>query len=79
MADELEKRIEHLEAMLIGPTGEVQEEAEMRHRVYLAFRRHVTEGAPKPALSDEEEAHWGQLVMYLGVARLAATRREGAA
>lgn len=73
MADDQEKRIETLEAVLFGPGGEVQEEAEMRARVYDSFRRHEIEGVPKPALSDEEEAHWSQLVMYLGIARRVAS------
>ena len=77
---DVEKRVEALEAMLRGPTGEEREESEMRSRVYDSFRRHKTEGAPVPDLTPEEQEHWDDLEVYYGIAlRVAAMTAGGVA
>lgn len=77
MADEMERRIERLEAILRGPTGGVREEVEMRAGVYGTFKRHKTEGAPKPDLGDKEREHWDNLQTYYEAACRVAGGQSG--
>lgn len=78
MAD-LEKRLEALEAMLRGPSGEELEELETHRRLYDALKRHKIEGGDVPGLSSEERVHWDRLEIYHGIALRVAAGREGAA
>lgn len=78
MAD-LEKRLEALEAMLRGPSGEELAELEMHRRLYDSFKRHKIEGTPQPDLTPEERGRWDRLEVYHGVALRVADGRAGGA